>query len=83
MKLFVIGSIEADTKEEKAFQVFCTSLGNSLAGHRMTLVLCSPYPGSCDAVIVEGIKSHPAPRASLELHYPGTAANEKAWDTLL
>lgn len=85
MRLFIIGSIDSHHESLSDFEVFCELLGQNLAKTPTTLILCSPYQDSCDAVIVSGIKRSVTVHSNfqLELHYPGTSENEDEWSKVL
>jgi len=83
MKIFIIGSVDPLGNDIEQFSAFGNELGRSFSSHRVTLILCSPYHGSLDFAIVEGIKNVSASFVSLELHYPNTNENTKVWQKLL
>jgi|GEM_PF-2960462 len=85
MRLFIIGSVNAHNNGVPDFEAFCNLLGQNLAKTPSTLILCSPYPDSCDSSVVNGIKQSTTVHGNLqlELHYPGTVENEDEWGKVL
>ena len=85
MRLFVIGSIDSQYDRLSDFNTFCDLLGKNLAKTDSTIILCSPYPDSCDEMVVSGIKQSSVCNSSLqlELHYPDTLENENEWNNVL
>jgi len=85
MKLFIIGSVELDSEKHAEFKAFCAEFGRHLASHPISLILCSPYPDSCDGEIIKGLCAAPSinRKLSIELHYPDNVENEEAWNLQL
>lgn len=84
MKVFIIGSLDAQHPAKSQFDFLSQSLGRELAKQAVTVIMCSPYPDSCDASVLSGIReASPHAQFCLELHYPRTEKNESAWQDQL
>ena len=84
MKVFIIGSLDAQHPAKLQFDLLSQSLGRQLAQQAVTVIACSPHPNSCDASVLRGIQEvTPNALFCLELHYPRTEQNEDAWQKQL
>lgn len=84
MKVFIIGSSDAQHPTRKHFELLSRSLGQELVQQPVTVIVCSPYPDSCDANVLSGIKEGvPNPQFCIEIHYPRSSGIEAAWQEQL
>ena len=84
MKIFIIGSLDAQHSARQQFEFLSLSLGRQLAQHPVTVMMCSPYPDSCDFNVLRGIQQAvPNSQFCLELHYPRINTVEASWQDQL
>lgn len=81
MRLFIIGGEPENFSNHTALAIFCNEFGKRLGKEKIDLILCSPFKGSADYDVIQGLKTTERDiKLSLTLYYPRTNDIEVAWN---